>query len=181
MRAVIQRYIWMVIISLCFMVVLTFLGRGSFLHSLIVFSIVAYIAIPSIIICVLAKLIAKFWRPMLMRKIQLIGFWLVGISLFQLLSLATGDILNDQDIKKAQQFCESLMPLLDSYKQEAGDYPESIAKIIPEDCKIPRILKSGDYYYKGDSSFTFSFDNPQAFLFGGYEYDSIDKKWKEWD
>ena len=170
-------YTWAAILGLLAAIFLTFnpeFGRGNFLHGIlgVCGAAIAFGAY------VLGRTIVHFKVFHCLARI----FTAIAILLsFVFLSVFTGNMVLDHDIKKAKRFCEDLVPLLDAYQKANGEYPGGLNKIPPKDKKPPRIVRGDSFYYsrEGDS-FSFSFSDPGGMM-NGWGYSGKHKEWYEWD
>ena len=104
------------------------------------------------------------------------------ILFFSFFSLFTGLYIQKQDIAKAKEFCEGLIPLLDAYQQEKGRYPAGLNTILSKDQKLPVLLRGADFEYSGkEDTFSFSFSDPGSVMFGGWAYNNKHREWYYWD
>jgi len=161
-------------VAAIFLTVTPEIGRGSFLHGILGFY-AAVIAFGSYIV---GRIIVHFKPTQLFSRICIA---LAIVLAFCFLSIFTGNIVLDFDIQQTKSFCEHLVPLLNAYQKENGEYPASLNKILPKDKKLPMIVRSDNFYYnrEGDS-FSFSFSDPGGMM-NGWAYSAKRKEWYEWD
>ena len=106
-----------------------------------------------------------------------------GVSLFLLVSLlgvSRADCLKRGQNRMAREFCEALIPKLDAYKREHGDYPDGIESMLPEDRRSLSVyLRDGSFYFKRTNGYTFGWcDSPRFPLCSGVSsYHSGSGKW----
>ena len=150
------------------------IGRGYFLHGILGF----YGAAAAFGAFIVGRIAAHFKPTHFFSRICIA---LVIVFTFCFLSIFTGNMILDNDIKRAKRFCESLVPLLDAYQKENGEYPVGINNILPLNSKPLMLVRSRNFYYnrEGDS-FSFSFSDPGGVM-NGWAYSGKHKEWYEWD
>ena len=170
-------YILSAVLGLCTAIFLTFnptFGRGVFFHSIVGFygGAVAFGAY------IVGRIVIHF------KAVQFIGRIFTALAivlLFVFLSIFSGNMVLEYDIRKAKVFCENLVPLLEAYKEENEQYPASVRKVLPKNQKLPLVLKDGNFVYSCyEGTFSFSFSDPGGFM-NGWLYSGKDNTWYEWD
>jgi hypothetical protein len=162
--------------SLAINLVLAAIGRGSFVQSL---AVVLIIPIALILLCI-GSLIFRFGgaspghRRLAMRAI---AFGLVAGNCF--ISLPIGWLVNRYDIEQAKSFCNRLRPELERHRYRTGRYPEQLPPASAGG-RLPRLLKDSEFYHSFKDFYVISFGDPSG-IFNGFEYDSRDGAWSEWD
>jgi hypothetical protein len=162
------------IFSLAAIVGLVFVGRGSFVHTVVVLALLLYIAGPLLLVS--AVLFAfRRGRPKIQQALRgVIG--IVIILLTTLLSLPAGGLVHDRDVARAKAFCEALVPELDRYKQTTGSYPRTIAPVL-RDAPPPLLLRDRTFYMSNGAEFEFSFTD-RAGMMNGFTYFSAERIWQ---
>lgn len=110
--------------------------------------------------------------PLLAKAIIAVG---TAILVFKLFTLPAR-----QEGQRAQEFCESLMPALESYRRVQGHYPATIETLLQIGTQLPQLLDGRKFYASDGISFTFYFRNPAALTFSNYGYDSRRHEWQRW-
>lgn len=104
-----------------------------------------------------------------------------GVLLLQWLVIPMGKQVSNYQIQKTQAYCESLIPLIEEYKQVNGEYPETLDDFLPPETKLPSLLQSRSFYVKTGDAFNFAFIEPDSFINRTYIYDSTTKLWQVYD
>ena len=165
------------LLALCGVVLLTFFGRGSFRYVLAVLGMNLWIGFPLLILSAAAWFIANlpYWNEFQrMAKVMLL---VVGVLAFQLISIPAGQILLSRDVRKAQDYCEALVPMLDEIKQKRGAYPKFQEEIIKGQENLPRLLRSDRFYWRNGQVFVLAFKDP-AGISNSYEFNSAKRIWE---
>ena len=158
--------------------ILTFWGRGNFLHITAVVAANLWIGFPLLMVAAGARIVWKFDRSYRVRRVMMTALLAVGVLSFQLLTVPAGKIILARDIRKAEAYCESLILTLDQLKEAQGAYPRSQEKIIKEPDDLPRILRSDHFYWSNGQIFTLTFADPAGPL-NFYEFNSARRKWEK--
>ena len=95
-----------------------------------------------------------------------------------LLSIPVGSKFTAYDTRKAKAFCEALVPKMEHIRDQAGEYPRDISKVLDGQCP-PRLFESR-YYHCDGTNFSFTIVDPGSIM-GGWSYDNQRKKWDYWD
>jgi hypothetical protein len=181
------------VISIIFIFVLAYLGRGTFeqyillagnsfkditLNGLLLsylFQLFIFILLTTIFFSLIdlaveyIKLGHVHPRFFFLKYIYFFIFSLF-ISLL-LISLPLGNYYNDKDVKEAKSFINSIKEQIDIYYLEYGEYPRIIEDYLPED-ENPRLLKRHEFYTMGIRG-TYYFSRPEkyCFVFQNPDYD----------
>ena len=100
-----------------------------------------------------------------------IGFGIMTALILSLLGYYHADKLKWAHNHRAKQYCESLIPILETYKSEHGEYPNSIDEILPSVQPINSIYLKRQFYWKKTNDFTFGwFDSPGFPMCTGSSY-----------
>jgi hypothetical protein len=164
-------------ISAAISLLFALIGRGN-----VVFSI--FIMAPAVVVALITLFIGVlYWgnaveNPSHRRYAR--RCFAVAFVLFNpLISIPIGRALDNHDIAAAKRYCESLEPSLEQYKQTNGQYPADISR-IPIQGSLPRLLRGGPFYFGNGDYHVFNFMPAGVFLFGGLEWYSGDRVWREW-
>lgn len=88
----------------------------------------------------------------------------LGVSVYLAVLLTgggTADRLKRNRCHEAKAFCQSLIPLLEEYKNTHGAYPPKITDMIPPTTKLPMYLRRQEFYYSDSNDFSFGWvDSP---------------------
>ena len=161
--------------------ILTFVGRGNFVHAIVVGGLCLYVALPSAALGLLAFLVGRRWRPRLMRWFATVCFFVVVVIALQPQSLVCGNALASRDVRRAREFCEALVPSLEAHKRATGSYPEEIEALLPADAPLPRLLEASDFYGSDGGAFGFRLYDPRGLLGTVHEFSSEAREWDEYD
>jgi hypothetical protein len=155
-----------------------FILRGSFGHTIAVYAIGFYMGAPVLLFMALWLLfgfVGTRGIPQGLKK-MFFGFLVVGGSL--VLSLSLGRFLHQYEIRATRQYVTNIVPMLEEYRREHGQYPESLAA-FPE-LPPPRLLRGAHGYHAVDDGFRFEFWDP-AGVMDGYCFDSSTREWYHFD
>ncbi len=95
-----------------------------------------------------------------------IGVGISGFFLVSLFGMSHADHLKRTQNRLAKDYCESLMPKLDAYKSEHGDYPDRIDALLPDDRRsLPIYLRDASFYFKGTNGYSFGWSDSPRFPF----------------
>ena len=157
--------------------VLALVGRGSMYQLITFFMLIEFIALPVIVIGLLAYIFRHKWQwgSAVARACGSIVFVVAST----VVSFVPGRMLLKSDIAAAKGHCESLVPKLDAFRVTHGAYPSSIGE-LPNQEPLPRLLKGSEFYHSEGAAFSFSFGDPSGML-NGFAFDSQSKKWSKWD
>jgi len=172
------------LLALALNAVLVFFGRGSFGHFILLVIGVLYIAVPLFalagVVLVVTAIVASKQKTAL-RKFPVFWGAVVGVLLSivlgsSVLSWPVGSVVGRQDIARAKRFCDELVPLLDAYEAEHGQYPESLAE-LNHGRRRPLLLRQQPSFYDSNGeTFRFGFVDPAGFL-NGFEFSSKNRRW----
>lgn len=101
------------------------------------------------------------------------------VATFGLLALSghAGSLVNERDVERAMEYCESLVPALETHRSGTGEYPRELEELGVTAADVPAYLRDqGRFYALGrDGGYRFRVD--KAVLLGGYEYSSRTGAW----
>ena len=145
-------------------------GRGNWAHHVISLSLGLWVGIP-----LLVTGIVLFVR----RRVDGAMFCL-GTCGILLLQFAVGIGFLHWDLFRGQQYCESLVPILDDIYNVEGRYP----LVLQGNSRLPppsswQFDTSLINYNSDGETFSFEVTNP-AVLFGGFVYRHDKRVWEEW-
>lgn len=155
------------------------LGRGSFVHTIGVIAIAAYVGLPALIAGILFyALRSRYGRA---RTIGIAAWTVSIVALSGLLSLWPGRALADHDVAEAKAYCEQLAARLDALRQQTGRYPADLSTLRAAAVE-PRLVRESLSYSSGADGATFelAFTDPRQ-LMTGLAYHSGDRRWVDWD
>jgi hypothetical protein len=168
------------IISLFANVLITYFGRGSFGHVIIILSSIIWIALPVLAISIVLLIIGKKLQNKKTVYFSLRGGTISLIIISTAISLPFGGLLRVNDIRDAKTYCEQIIPRVENYKREHGIYPKDINDIKLGDKKAPRLLQKFGYYNSDGTNYRFDFPDPGDML-GVFGYDNSQKEWDKYD
>ena len=96
--------------------------------------------------------------------------------LLQFISVPLGNIIAKSDIKKAENYCEKIIPQLEGYRKLNGSYPNDLSSVTIENKNLPRLLRGSEFYFSDGKSYYFMFPNPLEYC-GECVFTSSNKKW----
>jgi len=170
-----QLFFLCMLLALLCAVVWGLLAEGNPTHCFFA-SVLAGLSVPFLLVAAVAFFIWLCWNSLRAGLIALILVCAGSACLIQLISLPVGKHVS---VSKAKSFCESLVPKLDGYKQEAGKYPQGIEEVMEPASRLPYLLRDQGFYHceSGGKSFSFEFEGPhEANLF--HSYCSDDREWR---
>ena len=148
-------------------------GRGSFLHIVAVLMTLVYVALPACLVAAVAWLLRR--RHHRLAAVAR-GFSMVAIVAGStVISGFLGVVVAKHDVARAQQHCEALLPALDRYHAQHGQYPATLALVGAP--RPPWLLRDGTYYRSDGATFAFSFTDPAAMM-GGFRLDAAERQWQ---
>ncbi|MGI5867896.1 MAG: hypothetical protein ACOX9C_00430 [Kiritimatiellia bacterium] len=109
-----------------------------------------------------------------------LGLGIGAFFLVSLLGVSRADHLKQAQNAEAKRHCEALIPMLEAYKVEHGDYPDTIDPLLPDDRRsLPIYLRDGSFYFKGTNGYAFGWsDSPRFPLCSGVSnYQQNSGKW----
>lgn len=146
------------------------LGRGNWAHQVASLGALLWLGMPLLIAaCVLS------FKQHFRNALFCLG--VVGVIALQ---LGVGMGILRWDVHRSQQYCESLVPILDEIFLTEHRYPGT----LDAEPRLPpppswqfdtRLIN----YYSDGASFEFDVTNPSE-LFGGYRYRHDARRWEEW-
>lgn len=126
------------------------------------------------------KIESKSYRKLLK---QLLSF--VLIMLIPVLSLPPAILLNNNDVQEAKVFIEKIIPKLQEYQKQKGEYPRALSQAVPELGKSPRLIDRHEYFVFGvKGSYYFSRPDKYCLIFQdpgkdfGYHTITSQRDWK---
>ena len=164
-----KNTIW-IAVALAVAMVLAALGRGDWGHQVFSLGVLLWLGLPLLIAaCALAV------------KRQVNGALLcIGAAGFIALQLGFGMAFLRWDIYRSQQYCESLVPILDEIYLRQRQYPPALdaEPVLPPPPSWQFDTGLINYYSDG-ATFSFEVANP-AEIFGGFVYHHDAREWQEW-
>jgi len=164
-----KHTIW-IVVALIVALILGALGRGDWGHQVVSLGALLWLGLPLLVAaCVLAV------------KRQVTGALLcIGAGGVIALQLGFGMGFLRWDIYRSQQYCESLVPILDEIYLRQRRYPPTLdaepALPPPPSWQFDTGLMN---YYSDGATFSFEVNNP-AEIFGGFIYRHDARQWEEW-
>jgi hypothetical protein len=153
------------------------IGRGSWMHTVGVLSVLLWLCLP---ILVISGLLFVVGRPYEMaRWLAVRAAVAVGVLASTGISAALGVPLAAWDVARAQAHCEKFIPAIEDYKRAHGAYPRDLS-FLPRQSWRPYLAGSDcgyDVYQSGAFGFTFS--DPRG-LMRFVSYGSETGKWSVW-
>lgn len=164
------KYIIRIVVALVVALILGALGRGDWGHQVVSLGALLWLGLPLLVIaCVLAV------RRHVVGAMLCTGA--VGVIALQL-GLGMGFL--SWDIYRSQQYCESLVPVLDEIYLRQRRYPLTLgadpALPAPPSWQFDTDLIN---FYSDGATFSFEVTNP-AEIFGGFIYRHDARQWEEW-
>ena len=109
-----------------------------------------------------------------------VGISIVAVMFLALLGGPYADGEKRAHNRRAKQYCRSLIPKLEAYRSEYGEYPDDISALADKDAPPHSVYLRKKYYFKGTNSFDFSWvDSPGISICSGvtaYHHQS-----QQWD
>lgn len=152
--------------------------KGTFGHWLIVIAPVIYLGAPLALflnIWLIIGLKRDSEIPNGLKKTFSISV-IIGGSL--LLSLGTGTAIHYWEIREARNYVATIVPKLDQYMKEHGQYPTALSAI--EASAPPKLLSDAHSYTAEFNSFRFEYWDT-AGMMDGYYFDSATRRWNYFD
>lgn len=139
--------------------------------------IIFFIGLPLFLIGLVIWRASKKRNSIPLQRTSTILLIISGLLFMQWFAGPIGQRISFREIQEAQDYCEALIPGLESYKQTNGNYPETLETILPQEEDLPFLLQSRQFYAGGLNYFRFSFVEPDSFIDRLYVYDSGTKSW----
>ncbi|MEM9216255.1 MAG: hypothetical protein AAGD25_18155 [Cyanobacteria bacterium P01_F01_bin.150] len=143
-------------------IVVSLIWQGIFYQIMGHLAIAVFIAPVTLCIAIVTGIWWRWKRSPLPRRMTK---WAIAITLFlglqAVLSIPTCIVISYSYLQHAKAYCDKLVPLLQTYHTENGEYPETLSQLgdIP---KAPRLLKQHlGFYYSNGYKYRFSIDDPQ--------------------
>lgn len=119
-------------------------------------------------------------------RLRWLGALLIGLAGFFVVlapSFLAGMIFNAMDVRDAKAYCMSLVPRLEAYHEEHGQYPAGLSDVMPSDRPLPDLLSGDPFYRRIGSRYEFSILDRSAtrggHLFFSSDYESKGR-WETW-
>jgi len=174
-------WFWVGVFALLVSVASAAIARGDFQYFVIVFGGFLFVALPAAIVGVSFRTIGRKIRCVGLESTGLLFLSLSFSLLLQLLGLFFADQFARADIRKAKVFCESLVPKIEAWKQEHGNYPATIESVFAKDVRLPRLTRNVDSngigFYQGTSTNYCFFLHDPGSIFSGWLYFSETRTW----
>jgi hypothetical protein len=156
-----MKYLWWVVVALVISAVLNtiavMVGRGSYEHITLVLYGILLVGFPTFVASLILMIMGqKRWN------LFFAGYVLNLVSLVVCLMIASGFIglfVASRDVKDAKAYCESLVPRLEKYKDDKGEYPEQIDEIVSRGTE-PEMFLGKPFYMKVGKGYSFEFRHP---------------------
>ncbi len=158
--------------------VLTFAGRGSFLHLMGVIVLCVWVGLPLAVVAGILYITARVKQSARLKSIATKVLAAALLVLLQLLSLPTGSWLNRRDVDRAKSFAEAIVPSLNQFKDANGNFPPTLSPLLRQETSVPRLL-----YYQADPDgqhYFFTVTEP-ADMMAWYEFSSMEPQWRRAD
>mgnify|MGYP003604676034 CR=1 FL=1 len=96
------------------------------------------------------------------------GLSIVAVMFLALLGGPHADQVKRDHNRHAKQYCRSLIPKLEAYRAEHGEYPDEISALPDKEAPPHSVYLREKYYFKGTNSFVFSWaDSPGISICSG--------------
>jgi hypothetical protein len=152
-------------------------GRGSFSHTFAVLAAGIYIGFAALILAGCGYVFGqRFAWVRLIGRIALVVFVLTESLL---ISLIPGRLLANRDIAMAKTYCESLIPVIDRYRQEHGAYPLVLATVV-QGGDVPHPLRRGRFYWSDGKTYSFDIGDPRGMMNNFVGYSNQTRRWSNW-
>ena len=110
-----------------------------------------------------------------MNKRRLIG------SLVVVCGLACLKVWSDDEVRKAQSFCDGLIPYLQKELEKTGRYPDNLNTELSDQKRVPRLLSLKTAYTGHGDFFYFRFRVPWQLGDNIYGFNSRTGRWMRYD
>ena len=158
------------VISIIFGVLL----KGTFEHWIIVMASGIYVGAPLALFLVIWLLIELKRKGLISNGLRIAFLVSVIIGGSLLLSLGVGTAIHHWEIRAAKNFVTTMVPKLDQYRKDHGQYPATLAAL--GSLSPPKLLKHAHGYTTDGENFRFEYWD-SAGMMDGYYFDSTSRKW----
>lgn len=166
-------------LTLAFLLALNFKRDTVFVG--FIWTMLRCIALPLSLLAIFFLWKAKKNSEEVFRNVGITLAVVAGILLLQYLVIPIGKQVSNYQIDKTQQYCESLIPAIEEYKQVNGKYPETLDDFLSPEAEVPALLQKRSFYIKTGDTFNFAFIEPDSYLNITYIYDGNTKTWQVFD
>ena len=173
-------FIYSGILGVIAILIISFLGRGGLLHYVGVMALEMYVGIPLAVLTIILFLAVWLKKSLALRKAAKAVLAIDLFILILLLSLPVGEVISRNDLSAAKNFCESLIPAIESYKTKTDHYPKQWSQIAQSNTSLPALLKNSKFYQGQENTFSFYFGDPKSMM-GFYYWSSEEKIWRYGD
>jgi hypothetical protein len=174
-----MKKLWWVVVALAISAglntVAVMVGRGTYEHIMFVLHGILFVGVPAFVAGLILMIMGREKR----WNLFLAGYALNLVSLvagLMVVSAFVGLFIADRDVKETKEYCEWLVPQLEKYKQDKGQYPDDIDKIISRGLEPPLLLGS-TFYSKAGDGYVMEFKDPSTRQ-RMVEYSSWKKQWQ---
>ncbi|MBI3467514.1 MAG: hypothetical protein HY000_31275 [Planctomycetes bacterium] len=170
-----RAYILAVAVGSALAVWATIALRGQFLHT---FTVVCCLAAAVMLCLAWIGLFALRKRTPKVAAARHACSWAVVVLIVVSSSYLWGALVRQQDVRRAQQFCQQIAASVDAWRREHGSYPESLDSVLPEGLQAPLLLQHAEDFYVSDGDgYVLSFSDEAGMLDSGMIYTSDDHQW----
>lgn len=163
-------------LAIAFLLALNF--KRDTIFGVFIQTIVFYVGMPIFVLAVFFLWKAKRNSSDVFNNIGTALIFVGSFLLIQWLVIPIGRQIANAEIQTTQNYCESLIPTLEEYRQANGKYPETLDDFLPPETDLPSMLVTRSFYVKTGDSFRFAFIEPDSFINRTYIYDSNTKSWQ---
>jgi hypothetical protein len=174
-----MKKLWWAGVALAISIVLNTIavkvGRGSYGHIMLVVQGILLVGAPAFIASLILMVMGREKR----WNLFLAGYALNLFSLVVGLMIASafiGLIVASGDVKDARAYCQSLVPRLEKYKEEAGRYPDDVNAVSAREHE-PLLLKGSRFYIPQADGYVMEFRDPSTKQ-RVVEYNSWKREWQ---
>lgn len=125
-------------------------------------------------------LLSKLCAPAVMRGFSTAALAAAVFVAGLVPTLLVGVYFLTREVARAQDYCESLAPLLDPYRRQTGHYPERIDVVAPPE-PLPVLLAGHDFYARDGDSYILQFQVKDRLLGTVRVYEGTSGRWRESD
>ena len=161
-------YVGFPILALLANAALVHWGRGGFLHHVVAAGDILYVGAPLVCAALVLYIAARMLqRPRLIPPASVV--LAVGLTFCSAIaSLPPGRAVMANDIQEAKAYCADLVPQIEEYRMNSGEYPPELPPIVRAGEQPYLVRWMGELFYSSSrGSYSFNFWNPGA-LMGGF-------------
>jgi hypothetical protein len=174
-----MKKLWWVVVALAISAVLNtiavMVGRGSYAQTMFVLHAILFVGLPAFVAGLVLMIAGRENR----WNLFLAGYALNLVSLvagLMVVSAFVGFFIADRDVRETKEYCEWLVPQLEKYRQDKGQYPDDIDEIISRGLEPPLLL-GNTFYRKAGEGYVMEFRDPST-KSRMVEYSSWKKQWQ---